>query len=182
MGGFWDHDLGMEDECQRIMESIRGEEANKGRNPGANGGRIWVCCLSCGRIAVLVRQGWVGRKQEQAAKEKNGYVVSVCGSCERRNGEMVRRDGGSRMEIDKEMVRASKGFRAVARQCGKMGWEEVEVSSERVIDRRTLVGKHYAGMTIRSVRVEEGDEVEGKGKGEGETSVKVMEYLDVAFI
>jgi hypothetical protein len=59
MGGFWDHDLGMEDECQRIMESIRGEEANKGRNPGANGGRIWVCCLSYGRMAVLVRQGWV---------------------------------------------------------------------------------------------------------------------------
>ena len=64
---------------------------------------------------MLVRQGWVGRKQEQAAKEKNGYVVSVYGSCERRNGEMVRRDRGSRIEIDKEIVRASKGFRAVAR-------------------------------------------------------------------
>jgi hypothetical protein len=87
------------------------------------------------------------------------------------------------MEIDKEIVRASKGFGAVARQCSKMGWEEVEVSSERVIDRRTLVGKHYAGITIRSVRVEEeGDEVEGGGKGEGERSVKVMEYVDVAFI
>jgi hypothetical protein len=94
----------------------------------------------------------------------------------------VRRDRGSRIEIDKEIVRVSKGFRAVTRHCGKIGWEEVEVSSERVIDRRTLVGKHYVGMTIRSVRVEEGDEVEGKGKGEGETSVKVIEYLDVAFI
>jgi hypothetical protein len=176
MGGFWDRDLVMEDECQRIMESIRGEEANKGRNPGMNGGRIWVCCLSCGRIAVLVRQGWVGRKQEQAAKEKNGYVVSVCGSCERRNGEMVREDQGGRIGIDKEMIRASKGFRAVAGECSKMGWEEVEVSSERVVDRRTLVGKHYAGMTIRSVRVEE------EGEVEGETRVKVMEYLDVAFI
>jgi hypothetical protein len=46
----------------------------------------------------------------------------------------------------------------------------------------SLVGKQYAGMTIRSVRVEEGDEVEGKGKSEGEMSVKVMDYLDVAFI
>jgi hypothetical protein len=113
IGGFWDDDLGMEDECQRIMESIRGEEANKGKNLGWNGGRMWVSCLSCGRMAVLVRQGWVGRKQEQAAKEKNGYAVSVCGSCERRNGEMLRRDGGSGMAIDNEMVRASKGFRAV---------------------------------------------------------------------
>lgn len=173
MGGFWDHDLGMEDECQRIMESIRGEEANKGIKAGANGGRIWVCCLSCGGMAVLVRQGWVGRKQEQAAREKNGYVVSVCGSCERRNGEMVKEDRGKRMEIDREMVRASKGFRAVEGKCSKMGWERVEVSSERVIDRRTLVGKHSAGMTIRSVRVEEGEE---------ETSVKVMEYLEVAFM
>ena len=51
-----------------------------------------------------------------------------------------------------------------------------------MIDRRTLVRKHYAGITIRSVRVEEGDKVEGKGKGEEEISVKVMEYLDVAFI
>lgn len=163
----------MEDECQRIMESIRGEEANEGIKAGANGGRIWVCCLSCGGMAVLVRQGWVGRKQEQAAREKNGYVVSVCGSCERRNGEMVKEDRGKRMEIDREMVRASKGFRAVEGKCSKMGWERVEVSSERVIDRRTLVGKHSAGMTIRSVRVEEGEE---------ETSVKVMEYLEVAFM
>ena len=173
MGGFWDHDLGMEDECQRIMESIRGEETNKGTKAGANGGRIWVCCLSCGGMAVLVRQGWVGRKQEQAAREKNGYVVSVCGSCERRNGEMVKEDRGKRMEIDREMVRTSKGFRAVEGKCSKIGWERVEVSSERVIDRRTLVGKHSAGMTIRSVRVEEGEE---------ETSVKVMEYLEVAFM
>ena len=60
-----------------------------------------------------------------------------------------------------------------------MGWEEVEVSSERVIDRRTLVGKHYAGMTIRSVRVEEGDEVEGKGKGEvGVEVVKEEELVE----
>ena len=58
-------------------------------------------------------------------------------------------------------------------KCSKMGWERVEVSSERVIDRRTLVGKHSAGMTIRSFRVEEGEE---------ETSVKVMEYLEVAFM
>jgi hypothetical protein len=58
-----------------------------------------------------------------------------------------------------------------------------DICSEWVIDRKTLVGKHYAGMTIRSVGVEEeGEEVEGKGKGEGERSVKVMEYLDVAFI
>lgn len=166
----------IEDECQRIMESVRREETNKGRSPGTNGGRIWVCCLSCGRIAVLVRQGWVGRKQEQAAKEKNGYVVSVCGSCERRNGEMVREEQGGRIGIDKEMIRASKGFRAVTGECSLIGWEEVEVSSERVVDRRTLVGKHYAGMTIRSVRVEE------EGGVEGETRVKVMEYLDVAFM
>jgi hypothetical protein len=124
-------------------------------------------------MAVLVRQGWVGRKQEQAAREKNGYVVSVCRSCERRNGEMVKEDRGKRMEIDREMVRASKGFRAVEGKCSKMGWERVEVSSEQVIDRRTLVGKHSAGMTIQSVRVEEGEE---------ETSVKVMEYLEVAFM
>lgn len=176
MGGFWDRDLAIEDECQRIMESIRGEEANKGRNAGANGRQIWVCCLSCGRMAVLVRQGWVGRKQEQAAKEKNGYVVSVCGSCERRNGEMLREGGLGRVEIDREMVKASKGFRAVEGQCGKMGWEEVEVSSERVIDRRTLVGKHYGGMRIGSVRIEEEEEAEG------ETRVKIMDYLDVAFM
>lgn len=97
-------------------------------------------------MAVLVRQGWVGRKQEQAAKEKNGYVVSVCGSYERRNGEMVREDQGGRIGIDKEMIRASKGFRAVAGECSKIGWEEVEVSSERVVDRRTLevTGKRSA--------------------------------------
>lgn len=176
MGGFWDRELGMEDECQRIMESIRGEEGNKGRQAGTNGGRVWVCCVSCGRMAVLVRQGWIGRKQEEAAKEKNGYVVSICGSCERRNGQMVREGRGGRMEIDLEMVRASKGFRAVEGQCSKMGWDEVEISSERVVDRGTLVGKHYAGMTIRSVRVEEVEE------GGGRMIVRVMDHLDVAFM
>lgn len=95
----------------------RGEQREKPR------GERWT---DLGVLPILRANGgacetrMVGRKQEQAAKEKNGYVVSVCGSCERRNGEMVRRDEGSRMEIDKEMVRASKGFRAVARQCGKI--------------------------------------------------------------
>lgn len=103
-------------------------------------------------------------------------MVSVYGSYECRNGEIVREDRGGRIEIDKEMVRASKGFRAVVGQCGKMGWEEVEVSSEQVIDRRTLVGKHYRGITIRSVRIEEEEEVEG------EIRVKIIDYLDVAFM
>jgi hypothetical protein len=174
MSGFWDGDLGMEDECQRIMESIRGEEANKGRNAGANGGRMWVCCLSCGRVAVLVRQGWVGRKQEQAAKEKNRFVESVCGGCERRNGEVVGGAQGGRVEVQMGMIRGSREFRAIAGHCSKMGWEDVEVSSERIVDRRTLLGKHWAGMTIRSVRIEEAE-------GEG-WDVKVMDYLDVGFV
>jgi hypothetical protein len=63
------------------------------------------------------------------------------------------------MEIDKEMVRASKGFRAVARQCGKMGWEEVEVGRERVIDRRTLVGI----TSWKTVRGDDDTKCQGRG-------------------
>jgi hypothetical protein len=178
MSIFWDGELGMEDECQRIMESIRGEEANKGKSPGTNGGRIWVYCISCGRAAVLVRQGWVERNEEQAAKEKNGFVVSVCGSCERKNGEIVGKSGTKMMKVVAEMVTGSLGYRAVAEHCARMGWEEVCMTSGRVIDRKTLLGKQWAGMTVRSVRIED-----GKGEEEGEEwRVRVMGYLDAAFM
>ena len=69
MGGFWDHDLGMEDECQRIMESIRGEEGNKGIKAGASGGRIWVCLAA--PLLVLVNRVRVG----------NGWIRGT-GGCE----------------------------------------------------------------------------------------------------
>lgn len=176
MSVFWDRELGMEDECQRIMESIRGEEANKGKSPGTNGGRIWIYCISCGRAAVLVRQGWVERDEEQAAKEKNGFVLSVCGSCERKNGEIVGKSGTKMITVVAEMITGSLGYRAVARLCRQMGWEEVCMTSGRVIDRKTLLGKQWAGMTLRSVRIED------EGGDEGERRVRVMNYLDAAFV
>jgi hypothetical protein len=50
------------------------------------------------------------------------------------------------------------------------------MTSRRVIDRKTLLGKQWAGMTLRSVRIED------EGGDEGERRVRVMNYLDAAFV
>lgn len=50
------------------------------------------------------------RDEEQAAKEKNGFVLSVCGSCERKNGEIVGKSGTKMITVVVEMITGSLGL------------------------------------------------------------------------
>lgn len=74
----------MEAECKLIMESLEREDGSKNAKGKGLAGRVWTSCVSCGRSAVLESIGWVGKKQEQAASEKNRFVLTVCGRCERK--------------------------------------------------------------------------------------------------
>ena len=118
---------------------------------------------------VQVGQGWTVKKPGEELKEKNGFVTMVCGRCGRQNGQA--RQG--KVRICAEMVTGSAVYEGLAEHCRSMGWEELEVKSERVMDQRALfeAGSGWEGgsMMLKSVKVER----QGTGKG-----VKVLDYVE----
>lgn len=161
----------MERECREIVESVCGRSSNTGRTVTGvrRKGRVWSCCVSCAGLIVLVGQGWYARKQGEEPKEKNGYILMVCGRCERKNGQL--QEGGVR--ICAEMVAGSPAYEGVAEHCRSLGWEEVEVKSERVMDRKALFGGlsgwHGESMMVKSVKVY---------RQSSEKGVEVLDYVE----
>lgn len=63
------------------------------------------------------------------------------------------------MQVCGNMVRGSAVYEGVREHCRSMGWEEVEIKSERVMDMSAAFGAvsgwQGEAMMVKSVRVEE---------------------------
>lgn len=80
----------MKQECKSIMQSIgqRSEKSKSKQSPA--GGGLWASCISCPRVAVFTRLGWLSKKQVDITHDQNGFMSTVCGNRERQNGRMFR--------------------------------------------------------------------------------------------
>jgi hypothetical protein len=172
MSAFWRDDLSMEDECREIVQWI-GQSASSNSSTRTAGGRVWASCVSCPRLVVLVNQSWLAKKHAGVLGERNGYVSTVCGICERKDGRMLSEGQVGGIRIRRETIESSLPYRAIASHCSSNGWDDLVVKSERVLDRRALLQPHLPSLTVRSVTVEEDGE---------EWRVKVSDYVEVAFI
>lgn len=170
MSLFWEENRSMAEECRRIMESIRGRQGSR-TVAGTSDGRLWVSCVSCMENAVLGCSGWLGKGRNQAMLEKNGFVFSVCGECERKDRTGL--GTGASTRIHRDTIRSSPAFSAIARHCEKSEWDGLEIQSERLIDRGTLVGQRLRGMTMRSVKVWKVDEG---------WAVRVLDHVEGGFL
>lgn len=83
----------MEEECWEIVESMYGRNTNKGISVTGvrQRGRVGCCCVFFAGVILLEGQGWTVRNQGEGSKEKHGFVLIVCGRCERRNGQVGER-------------------------------------------------------------------------------------------
>lgn len=160
----------MADECLNIMQSIRGTAASR-TMAGSSDGRKWVSCVSCASTTVLGSSRWLAKERNQAMLEKDGFVFSLCGRCERRGGEKVGTGQSTRM-IRRAIMSSSPAFLGIASR-KKSEWDELVIKTERVIDRETLLGKELGGMTIRSVEI---------ARVEDEWVVKVLDHVEVRFL
>lgn len=163
----------MEQECESIIRSISQSASKNKSKPTPAGGRSWASCISCPRVAVLTRLGWLVKKQADTLREQNGYVSTVCGHCERQDGRTFREGQVGGIKIRREATEASPTYRAIANHCTSLGWDQLSVKSERLLDRRALLQAHIGGTTLRSVEVT--CEEEG-------WAVKMLDFVEIAFL
>jgi hypothetical protein len=166
----------MKQECERIVRPEKGKSLGRRRTGPATEtkrGRVWVCCVSCAGVTVSWEPEGTDRGQGEVRVDSNGFAVTICGKCERREGRVVGIGEQGWMRICKEMIAGSAVWRGISEHCISKGWGELEVRSERVVDRRVLFGKEVEGMRVASVRIEE--EEEG-------VKVKVLEYMEAGFL
>jgi hypothetical protein len=166
----------MEAECKLIMESLERGEVNKKAKGKGLAGRVWKSCVSCGASAVLESAGWVGKKQEQAASEKNRFVFTVCGRCERKGVGGVGGSGSNSMFIHREIIEGSPAFRAIRKHCAERGWDDLECGSDKVVNKRVLLQQERPGMTVRSVHITD------VGEDSGMWVVTVSKHVEAAFV
>lgn len=167
----------MEQECERIVRpQKRGNSLARRRvltGAESRRGKIWVCCVSCASVVVLEEQERPENKPKDEWEQSNGFALTVCGSCEGRNGQMVGTGEQTAMRINKGMIAGSKAWLAISQYCISKGWEKLELRSERVVDRRALFGGEVDGMSMASIRIgEEGEE----------STVEVLSYVEAAFL
>jgi hypothetical protein len=172
MSGSWGEDTTMEQECGSIIRYLYRTEKNKSKLP-PTGGRIWACCVSCPRAAVLAHLGWLATKHADTLRDQNGFVWTVCGYCERRDGRMFREGqvGGTR--IRRDTTENSPAYRAIASHCTSSGWDRLSVKSERLLDRKALLQEHTSDITLKSVEVFCGEEG---------WAVRMLDYVEIAFL
>jgi len=176
MDKFWSNEPSMEKECKTIMQSICGSGDNNSNSWSklesstvSKGGRIWLSCVSCARVVMLEGLGRFAKKKETISEEKNGFLLTVCGSCERRNGRMLEGGQDKAIRIRWEMIADSAACRSIASYCKSKGWKDMEYISDRVMDMRTLIWAQLAGMTAKSVTLED-------------LELKMLDYVDLAFL
>ena len=109
----------MDAECKLIMESLERREVSKKAKGKALAGRVWEPCVSCGASAVLESAGWAGKEQEQAASDKNRFVSTVCGRCERKGVGEARGSGSDSMYIRRGIIEESLATNDWEALCGK---------------------------------------------------------------
>lgn len=171
MNGFWGQEQKMEEECREIVGSVFGRSSNKGRRVTGvrSSGRIWCLCVWCAGVTVEIGQGWTVKKQGEEVKEKNGLVMMVCGKCGGKNGRVEERG----VRISAEIVTGSAVYEGLAEHCRSMGWEELEVKSERVMDQKAVFGAvsgwEVGRVMLKSVEV---------GRQGSRKSVEVLDYVD----
>jgi hypothetical protein len=168
----------MQQECERIVRPEKGKSLGRRRTATGmatetNRGRIWACCVSCAGVVVSWEPEKTDGEQGEARVESNGFTVMICGRCERKNGRIVGVGEQGSMRMCKEMIVGSAVWRGISEHCTSKGWKELELRSERVVDRRVLFGKEIDGMRAASVIIER--------KGE-RVGVKVLDYIETGFI
>lgn len=116
-----------------------------------------------------IGQGWTVKKQGEEVKEKNGLVMMVCGKCGGKNGRVEERG----VRISAEIVTGSAVYEGLAEHCRSMGWEELEVKSERVMDQKAVFGAvsgwEVGRVMLKSVEV---------GRQGWRKRVEVLDYVD----
>lgn len=174
MSHFWV--ASMEQECERIVRpQKKGNSLARRRvliGAESRRGKIWVCCVSCASGVVLEEQERPENKPKDEWEQSNGFALTVCGSCEGRNGQMVGMGEDTAIRICLGMITGSTVWRGISQHCVSEGWEKLELRSERVIDRRALFGREVDGMSMASIRI---------GGGE-ESIVEVLSYVEAAFL
>lgn len=163
----------MEQECESIMRSISQSSGKSKSKPSPGGGRLWTSCISCQRVAVLTRLGWLVKRQADILRDQNGFVWTVCGKCERQDGRTFREGQVGGIKIHREATEATKAYRAIANHCTSLGWDPLSVKSERLLDRRALLQAEVSGTTLRSVQVT--CEEEG-------WAVKILDFVETALL
>lgn len=175
MNDFWVSS--MEQECARIVRPYKKGNSLVRRRAftGAESrrGKIWVCCVSCVGVAVLEEQERPKNRPKDEWEQSNGFALTVCGSCEGRNGQVVGTGEETATRICAEMIAGSTAWRGISQHCISNRWGKLELRSKRIVDRRALFGKEVNGMSIASIRIER--------KGE-ESTVKVLSYLEANFL
>jgi hypothetical protein len=178
MDDFWIQS--MQQECEQIVRPEKGKSLGRRRTATeTNRGRIWACCVSCAGVVVSWEPEKTDGGQGEVRVEGNGFTLMICGRCERKNGQIVSTGEKGSIRICKEMIVGSEMWRGISEHCSSKGWKELELRSERVVDRRVLFGRGLDGMRAASVIVER--KVEGERGGE-EWSVKVMDYVETGFM
>lgn len=167
----------MEDECERIVRpQKRGNSLARRRvltGAESRRGKIWVCCVSCASVVVLEEQERPENKPKEDWEQSNGFALTVCGSCEGKNGRMVGRGEETAIRICEGMIAGSLVWQRISQHCVSNGWQKLELRSDRVVGRRALLGREINGMSMASIRI--------KGEG-GEQAVEVLSYVEAAFI
>lgn len=115
----------------------------------------------------------MGKEQEEAREGDNGFTVTICGGCERKNGRMVGVGEKGAIHICQEIIAGSVVWRGILKHCTSKGLGKLELRSERVVARRALFGKEVEGMRVASVKIE--------GEGE-ESEVKVLDHVEAGFL
>jgi len=150
MTDFWGDDLSMVDECMEIVQWIS-QSASKNSSTRTAGGRIWASCLSCPRFVILVNRSWLAKKHTEVLGERNGFVSTMCGNCERKDGRILSEGQVGGIRIQRETLESSLPYQAIASHCSSNGWDDLVVKSERVLDRRALLQPHLPGLTVTSL-------------------------------
>ena len=175
MDNFWVSS--MEDECERIVRPQKkgNSLARKRVLIGAESrrGKIWVCCVSCASMVVLEEQERPENKPKDEWEQSNGFALTVCGSCEGRNRQMVGTGEEAAIRICAGIITGSTTWQGILQHCVSKGWGKVELRSERIVDRRALFGREVDGMSMASIRMER--------KGE-EWAVEVLSHVEAAFL